>query len=90
MRKWTAPVKSVPLLTCFLASIPHRSAPVSASPGWCAPLNNCTTFNLVFSFRFLYNRPQSFHIRRLRSKIEDRKHTFIETIRNIGYKFIAE
>ena len=30
------------------------------------------------------------HIRRLRSKIEDRKHTFIETIRNIGYKFISE
>jgi two-component system alkaline phosphatase synthesis response regulator PhoP len=29
------------------------------------------------------------HIRRLRSKIEDRKHTFIDTIRNIGYKFIA-
>ncbi len=29
------------------------------------------------------------HIRRLRSKIEDRKHTFVETIRNIGYKFIA-
>ena len=29
------------------------------------------------------------HIRRLRSKIEDRKHTFIETLRNIGYKFIA-
>lgn len=30
------------------------------------------------------------HIRRLRSKIEDKKHTFIETVRNIGYKFIAE
>lgn len=30
------------------------------------------------------------HIRRLRSKIEDRKHTFIETVRNIGYKFIGE
>ena len=30
------------------------------------------------------------HIRRLRSKIEDRRHTFIDTIRNIGYKFIAE
>ncbi|MFA5093896.1 MAG: response regulator transcription factor [Candidatus Omnitrophota bacterium] len=29
------------------------------------------------------------HIRRLRSKIEDRRHTFIETVRNIGYKFIA-
>lgn len=30
------------------------------------------------------------HIRRLRSKIEDRKHTFIETVRNIGYKFIGK
>jgi two-component system, OmpR family, alkaline phosphatase synthesis response regulator PhoP len=30
------------------------------------------------------------HIRRLRSKIEDRRHTFIETLRNIGYKFISE
>jgi len=30
------------------------------------------------------------HIRRLRSKIEDRRHTFIETIRNIGYKFITD
>jgi len=29
------------------------------------------------------------HIRRLRSKIEDRRHAFIETVRNIGYKFIA-
>lgn len=29
------------------------------------------------------------HIRRLRSKIEDKKHVFIETVRNIGYKFIA-
>lgn len=29
------------------------------------------------------------HIRRLRSKIEDKKHVFIATIRNIGYKFIA-
>lgn len=27
------------------------------------------------------------HIRRLRSKIEDSTHTFIETVRNIGYKF---
>jgi len=30
------------------------------------------------------------HIRRLRSKIEDRRHTFIETIRNIGYKFSSD
>jgi DNA-binding response OmpR family regulator len=27
------------------------------------------------------------HIRRLRSKIEDRAHTFIETVRGVGYRF---
>jgi two-component system alkaline phosphatase synthesis response regulator PhoP len=27
------------------------------------------------------------HIRRLRSKIEDRHHTLIETVRNVGYRF---
>ncbi|MCH7809773.1 MAG: winged helix-turn-helix transcriptional regulator [Chloroflexi bacterium] len=27
------------------------------------------------------------HIRRLRSKIEDRHTTFIETVRNVGYRF---
>jgi len=27
------------------------------------------------------------HIRRLRSKIEDKDHSFIETVRNIGYRF---
>jgi DNA-binding response OmpR family regulator len=30
------------------------------------------------------------HIRRLRSKIEGRSQTFIETVRNIGYKFVSE
>jgi DNA-binding response OmpR family regulator len=30
------------------------------------------------------------HIRRLRSKIEGKSQVFIETVRNIGYKFIAE
>jgi two-component system, OmpR family, alkaline phosphatase synthesis response regulator PhoP len=29
------------------------------------------------------------HIRRLRSKIEDRTHVFIETVRNVGYRFKA-
>jgi DNA-binding response OmpR family regulator len=29
------------------------------------------------------------HVRRLRSKIEDRSHTFIETVRNVGYRFRA-
>ena len=29
------------------------------------------------------------HIRRLRSKIEHKSHVYIETVRNIGYKFIT-
>jgi two-component system, OmpR family, alkaline phosphatase synthesis response regulator PhoP len=33
------------------------------------------------------DRTVDVHIRRLRSKIEDPVHTFIETVRNIGYKF---
>lgn len=33
------------------------------------------------------DRTVDVHIRRLRSKIEDPAHTFIETVRNIGYKF---
>ncbi|MEE8318033.1 MAG: response regulator transcription factor [Dehalococcoidales bacterium] len=33
------------------------------------------------------DRTVDVHIRRLRSKIEDAEHTFIETVRNIGYRF---
>jgi DNA-binding response OmpR family regulator len=33
------------------------------------------------------DRTVDVHIRRLRSKIEDADHTFIKTVRNIGYKF---
>ncbi len=33
------------------------------------------------------DRTVDVHIRRLRSKIEDVNHTFIETVRNIGYRF---
>ena len=33
------------------------------------------------------DRTVDVHVRRLRSKIEDSKHSFIETVRNIGYKF---
>ncbi|MBI1885043.1 MAG: response regulator transcription factor [Chloroflexi bacterium] len=29
------------------------------------------------------------HVRRLRAKIEDGQHTFIETVRNVGYRFRA-
>jgi DNA-binding response OmpR family regulator len=34
------------------------------------------------------DRTVDVHIRRLRSKIEDMNHSFIETIRNIGYRFM--
>ncbi|MFC1906287.1 response regulator transcription factor [Chloroflexota bacterium] len=33
------------------------------------------------------DRTVDVHIRRLRSKLEDTKHIFIETVRNIGYRF---
>ena len=36
------------------------------------------------------DRTVDVHIRRLRSKIEDAGHTFVETVRNIGYRFRAE
>jgi len=35
------------------------------------------------------DRTVDVHVRRLRSKIEDSKHTFIETVRNIGYRFTS-
>jgi two-component system alkaline phosphatase synthesis response regulator PhoP len=35
------------------------------------------------------DRTVDVHVRRLRSKIEDAAHTFIETVRNIGYRFKA-
>ena len=34
------------------------------------------------------DRKVDVHVRRLRSKIEDVNHIYIETVRNIGYKFI--
>jgi DNA-binding response OmpR family regulator len=36
------------------------------------------------------DRTVDVHIRRLRSKIEDANHTFIETVRNIGYRFVKD
>jgi len=35
------------------------------------------------------DRTVDVHVRRLRSKIEDAGHTFVETVRNIGYRFKA-
>jgi two-component system, OmpR family, alkaline phosphatase synthesis response regulator PhoP len=34
------------------------------------------------------DRTVDVHMRRLRSKIEDAAHTYIETVRNIGYRFV--
>jgi two-component system alkaline phosphatase synthesis response regulator PhoP len=34
------------------------------------------------------DRTVDVHMRRLRSKIEDANHTYIETVRNIGYRFV--
>jgi DNA-binding response OmpR family regulator len=36
------------------------------------------------------SRTVDVHIRRLRSKLEDRGHIFIETIRNVGYRFVQD
>jgi two-component system, OmpR family, alkaline phosphatase synthesis response regulator PhoP len=36
------------------------------------------------------DRTVDVHITRLRSKIEDANHTYIETVRNIGYRFKAD
>ena len=33
------------------------------------------------------DRTVDVHVRRLRSKIEDPSHTFVETVRNVGYRF---
>jgi len=47
--------------------------------------------NRVWGYDFYGGaRTVDVHIRRLRSKIEDRTHTFIETVRNVGYRFHIE
>ena len=44
--------------------------------------------NRVWGYDFYGGaRTVDVHIRRLRSKIEDRGHTFVETVRNVGYRF---
>ena len=46
--------------------------------------------NMVWGYDYYGgDRTVDVHVRRLRSKIEDAKHTFIETVRNIGYRFKA-
>ena len=44
--------------------------------------------NRVWGYNYFGGtRTVDVHVRRLRSKIEDADHTFIETIRNVGYRF---
>jgi len=47
-----------------------------------------TLLNSVWGYDYYGgDRTVDVHVRRLRSKIESTKHEFIETVRNIGYKF---
>jgi DNA-binding response OmpR family regulator len=44
--------------------------------------------NMIWGYDYYGgDRTVDVHVRRLRSKIEDPKHSFIETVRNIGYRF---
>lgn len=47
--------------------------------------------NKVWSYDYYGgDRTVDVHVRRLRNKIEDSNHTFIETVRNIGYRFLLD
>jgi DNA-binding response OmpR family regulator len=49
-----------------------------------------TLLSRVWGYNFYGGaRTVDVHIRRLRSKIEDRHNTFVETVRNVGYRFRA-
>jgi DNA-binding response OmpR family regulator len=62
----------------FLATNPERV------------FNRETLLNKVWGYDFYGGaRTVDVHVRRLRSKIEARQHTFIETVRNVGYRFRA-
>jgi two-component system alkaline phosphatase synthesis response regulator PhoP len=50
-----------------------------------------TLLNKVWGYDFFGgDRTVDVHVRRLRSKLEDASHIFIETVRNIGYRFREE
>ena len=47
-----------------------------------------TLLNRVWGYEFYGGaRTVDVHIRRLRSKLEDAEHSFIDTVRNVGYRF---
>jgi len=50
-----------------------------------------TLLDKVWGFDYLGgDRTVDVHIRRLRHKMEDSKHTFFETVRNVGYRFVRQ
>jgi two-component system alkaline phosphatase synthesis response regulator PhoP len=50
--------------------------------------NRETLLNRVWGYEFYGGaRTVDVHIRRLRSKLEDANHSFIDTVRNVGYRF---
>jgi DNA-binding response OmpR family regulator len=50
-----------------------------------------TLLNRVWGYDYYGgDRTVDVHIRRLRSKIEDSRHSYIETVRNIGYRFASK
>jgi len=64
-------------LLCFLAANPGRV------------YNRQALLDRVWGYDYYGgDRTVDVHIRRLRSKLDDTKNNFIETVRNIGYKFI--
>tara|TARA_B100001750_G_scaffold101388_1_gene80139 strand:+ start:4624 stop:5241 length:618 start_codon:yes stop_codon:yes gene_type:complete len=49
-----------------------------------------TLLNRIWDYDYFGGtRTVDVHIRRLRSKVEDSNHLFIETVRNVGYRFIS-
>ena len=61
---------------------------LASNPGKVFPRD--TLLDEVWGYNYFGGtRTVDVHIRRLRSKIEDRDHAFIETVRSVGYRFIA-
>ncbi len=63
-------------LLCYLAEHPGRV------------MSRDALLNAVWGYDYFGgDRTVDVHIRRLRSKIEDAEHTYIDTVRNMGYRF---
>ena len=62
---------------------------LAANPG--KVFTRDSLLNKVWGYEYYGGtRTVDVHIRRLRSKIEDSAHQFIETVRSVGYKFLFE